>query len=105
MKLGTSLVVQSLRLCAPNAGGQVWSLGRELDPTCIPQLRVCMPQLKDPARSNEDPVCCNKDTTHATTKTQHWDFPGDAVVKNPPANAGDTGSSPGPRRSHMPRSN
>ena len=24
------------------------------------------------------------------------DFPGDAVVKNPPANAGDTGSSPGP---------
>ena len=32
------------------------------------------------------------------------DFPGGAVVKNPPANAGDTGSSPGPGRSHMPRS-
>ena len=32
-------------------------------------------------------------------------FPGDAVVKNPPANAGDTGSSPGPGRSHMPQSN
>ena len=29
-------------------------------------------------------------------------FPGGAVVKNPPANAGDTGSSPGPERSHMP---
>ena len=29
------------------------------------------------------------------------DFPGGAVVKNPPANAGDTGSSPGPGRSHM----
>ena len=29
-------------------------------------------------------------------------FPGGAVVKNPPANAGDTGSSPGPGRSHMP---
>nr|XP_058909932.1 STE20/SPS1-related proline-alanine-rich protein kinase isoform X2 [Kogia breviceps] len=27
------------------------------------------------------------------------------VVENPPANAGDTGSSPGPERSHMPRSN
>ena len=27
------------------------------------------------------------------------------MVKNPPANAGDTGSSPGPGRSHMPRSN
>ena len=33
------------------------------------------------------------------------DFPGGAVVKNPPANAGDTGSSPGPGRSHIPRSN
>ena len=27
------------------------------------------------------------------------------MVKNPPANAGDTGSSPSPGRSHMPRSN
>ena len=27
------------------------------------------------------------------------------MVKNPPANAGDKGSSPGPGRSHMPRSN
>ena len=34
-----------------------------------------------------------------------WDFPGGAVVKNPPANAEDTGSSPGPGRSYMPRSN
>ena len=32
-------------------------------------------------------------------------FPGGSVVKNPPANAGDTGSSPGPGRSHMLRSN
>ena len=29
------------------------------------------------------------------------DFPGGTVVKSPPANAGDTGSSPGPGRSHM----
>ena len=28
-------------------------------------------------------------------------FPGGAVVENLPANAGDTGSSPGPGRSHM----
>ena len=32
-------------------------------------------------------------------------FPGDAEFKNPPANAGDTGSSPGLERSHMPQSN
>ena len=31
--------------------------------------------------------------------------PGGAVVKNPPANAGDTGLSPGLGRSHMPWSN
>ena len=35
----------------------------------------------------------------------YWDFPGGAVVKNLPANAGDTGSIPGPGRSHMPWSN
>ena len=33
------------------------------------------------------------------------DFPGGAVVKNPPANAGDMGSIPSPGRSHMPQSN
>ena len=32
-------------------------------------------------------------------------FPGGAGVKNPPANAGDTGSSPGLGRSHMRQSN
>ena len=32
-------------------------------------------------------------------------FPGGTVVENPPANAGDTGSSPDLGRSHMPRSN
>ena len=31
-------------------------------------------------------------------------FPGGAVVESPPADAGDTGSCPGPGRSHMPRS-
>ena len=32
-------------------------------------------------------------------------FPGGAVFNNPPANAGVPGSSPGPGKSHMPRSN
>ena len=32
----------------------------------------------------------------------HQGFPGGAVVRNPPANAGDTGSCPSPGRSHMP---
>ena len=33
------------------------------------------------------------------------DFPGGTVVKNPPATAGNVGSSSGPGRSHMPWSN
>ena len=32
-------------------------------------------------------------------------FPGGAVIENLPANAGDTGSSPGLGRSHVQRSN
>ena len=42
---------------------------------------------------------------YVKTKEHCKGFPGGAVVKNPPANAGDTGSSPGLGRSHMPRSN
>ena len=38
-------------------------------------------------------------------KTAGLGFAGGAVVKNPPANAGDKGSSPGLGRPHMPRSN
>ena len=45
-----------------------------------------------------NPVSCA--TQQRKKKTEG--FPGGAVVKNPPASAGDTGSSPGPGRSHMP---
>ena len=38
-------------------------------------------------------------------KSTNRGFPGGAVVENLPANAGDTGLSPGLGRSHMPRSN
>ena len=46
-----------------------------------------------------------KKTNNPDKKWAEWDYPGDTVVKNPPAKAGDTGSSPGLGRSHMPRSN
>ena len=36
---------------------------------------------------------------------QKGTYPGGTVVKNPPANAGDTGSIPGLGKSHMPQSN
>ena len=37
--------------------------------------------------------------------TKNGGFPGGSVVKNPPANAGDTGSTPGLGRSLIPQSN
>ena len=39
------------------------------------------------------------------SKKQNKGFPGDLVVKNLPANAGDKGSIPGLGKSHMPWSN
>ena len=53
-KTGTSLVVQWLRLCAPNAGG-LGSIPGQGTRSHMPQLRARMPQLKTP---------------HAATKTR-----------------------------------
>ena len=50
-------------------------------------------------------AACPKNFIVNSKKEEGWDFPGGAVVKNPPASAGHTGLSPGPGRSHMPRSN
>ena len=41
----------------------------------------------------------------AQYKTASTGFPGGTVDRNTPANEGDTGTSPGPGRSHMPLSN
>ena len=46
---GTSLVVQQLRLHAPNSGGPGLIPGQGTR-SLMPQLRACMPQ---------DPACCN----------------------------------------------
>ena len=40
-----------------------------------------------------------------TLRKHTWDFPGGPMVKNPPANAGDTGSVPDQGRFHMLQSN
>ena len=38
-------------------------------------------------------------------KVRGQSFPGGPLLRNPPANAGDTGSIPGVARFHMPQSN
>ena len=50
-------------------------------------------------------MCRRRKEITALSKHASVDFPGGTVVKNPPASAGDMGSSPGPGRSHMPQSN
>ncbi len=49
-------------------------------------------------------ITFNVNGLNAPIKKHRLGFPGGAVVESPPANAGDTGSCPGPGRSHMPRS-
>ena len=63
---------------------------------------VCPPS---PARLRFDSLSHNEMEMSWHQKSDVGDFPSGTVVKNPPANAGDMGSSPGPGRSHMPRSN
>ena len=46
-----------------------------------------------------------KELLQLNNKKTNKDSPGGAVVKNLPANAGDTGSGPGPGRSYMLQSN
>ena len=47
---------------------------------------------------------CKNSQNCMVKKGELTGFPGGSVVKNPPANAGNTGSSPGLGRSHMLRS-
>ena len=63
-----------------------------------------------PGLNKEEIENMNRPTTSTEIETvikksSNMGFPGGAVVENLPANAGDTGSSPGLGRSHMPRSN
>ena len=64
--------------------------------------KPCTPER---AKIYPDTVSSEKANHLYVSKCVAGDFPGGAVVKNPPASAGDTGSSLGLGRSHMPRGN
>ena len=51
--------------------------------------------------NNELKTKYSKENYKPGVKTFNEGFPGGLVAKNPPANAGDTGSIPDPRQSHM----
>jgi len=54
------VVVQWLRLCAPNARGSGLIPGQETRSHML-KLRVFMPQLKILHAATEDPRCCSED--------------------------------------------
>ena len=70
---------------------------------CFPGGHHCGRLGLKPLGSSEKPH--RMDLGFSTQKVRRGCFPGGTVVKNTPANAGDTGSMPGPGRSHMPWSN
>ena len=90
------MTVQRLGLSIFTSGTLVQSLVGELrsrKPSGAAKLKI---KKKKKKKKNKWPINTLKDVQG---------FPGGTVVKNPPANAGDTGSSPGPGRSHMLQSN
>ena len=70
--LGTSLVVQWLKLCAPSAGGLGLISGWRLDSACMLQLspypttKVCTPQLNIPYTTTKTQCSQNKINTFKT---------------------------------------
>ena len=70
---GTSLEVQRLGLCAPNAGRLGLVSGQELDPICCNW--DCMPQLQIQSAINQDLVQQNKycfKRSSSTTSISHY---------------------------------
>ena len=68
-KSGTSLLVQWLRLHAPNAGGS-GSIPDQGTRSYTPQLRSFMPQLKILHVPTKDPTCCNLGTRMPQLQTE-----------------------------------
>ena len=63
-----------------------------------------IPRMKRDFKGGDVTKNSTKKLTFYKFEIRNVGFPGGTVVENLPANAGDTGSSPGPGRSHMPQS-
>ena len=75
-------------------------------PSSVRPCVLCGQVLRGPFLSRWSKLFCPRAWWRVSQLKSKWSgFPGGAVVESPPANAGDTGSSPGLGRSHMPRSN
>ena len=66
-----------------------------------PHMPVALPRGRNTKSPSGPPALC----TEQVPENAFWDFPGGAVDRNPAANAGDTGSTLGLGRFHLPRGN
>ena len=100
------------KLKCPQRKPVVWSqrkvgwkgIGQNCPPSDTGNLHK--PKARPSRASGQQPTPFNSLWSNLLkNKTELEDFPGGVVVRNLPANAGDTGLSPGPGRSHTRRSN
>ena len=64
-------------------------------------IQGALPPMQQPIKTSMKFIRCFLNVHHHGSVG----LPGGPVLKNPPANAGDTGLIPGPERSCMPRTN
>ena len=79
-------------------------IGRQCGPHQFPafSLPAMLTMYSLPFPCSKKPSTTNLQKKKKVSKRISWGFPGGAMVENLPANAGDTGSSPGLGRSHVP---
>ena len=87
------------------AGGFLTTVPTREALLCMFLLRSCVSLILCPCRLLDLFFPPEGSENFLSLKSNSLGFPGGTVVENLPANAGDTGSSPGLGRSHMPRSN
>ena len=82
----TSALSSLIQTCQDIPGGPVVKISPPTQGVWV------QPRVREPHGQNKQ---------NPPKEKQHWDFPGGAVHKNPPVNAGDRGCTSGLGRSHM----
>ena len=105
LETGANEMYQGLRLMSELPGSLQKVLQECEDGAWVWVLPTGEGVLPREGRLTDALVAWSFTTSKVFSEIFHPGFPGGPVVKNPPANSGDTGLIPGSARSHMPQSN